>query len=148
MARQPTGELDYSLVRLNNLGQLDVTFALPLPTLHAPPPSAGAEEAGRPAELPPPAVLDQVAAALAAADVSYVCVPRAGAALRRQRPRQRSARNPKLTAPRRASFPSHPVPMQAPAGGSALRAAVLKRDAAAFDVTGASGRRQSSVSRC
>ena len=94
MARQPTGELDYSLVRLNNLGQLDVSFALPLPTLHAPPPSAGAEEAGQPAELPPAAVLDAVAAALAAADVSYVCVPRTRAALRRMPPLQRQSAQP------------------------------------------------------
>ena len=34
--------------------------------------------------------------------------------------------------------------MQAPAGGSALRAAVLKRNAAAFDVTGARRRRSGS----
>jgi hypothetical protein len=80
----PCGELDYSLIRLNNLGQLDVSFALPLPTLPAPPSAAGAEEAGQPAELPSAAVLDQVVAALQAADVSYVCVPRCGAALRRR----------------------------------------------------------------
>ena len=94
MSTGRTGEVDYSLVRLTNLGQLDVSFALPLPTLHAPPPSAGAAEAGRPAELPPAAVLDAVAAALAATDVSYVCVPPAGAALRRRRRRLRRGAQP------------------------------------------------------
>jgi hypothetical protein len=80
----PTGELDYSLIRLNNLGQLDVSFALPLPTLPAPASGAGGDEAGRSAELPPAAVLDTVAALLQAADVSYVCVPSAAPALRRR----------------------------------------------------------------
>jgi len=88
-----TGELDYSLIRLSNLGQLDVSFALPLPTLHAPPASAGAEhEAGPPAGLPSPAVLDRVAALLQAADVSYVCVPRRCACIAAQRARQARAR--------------------------------------------------------
>ena len=149
MSRQPVGELDYSLVQLNNLGQLDVSFALPLPTLHAPPPSAGVDEAGQPAELPPAAVLDAVAAALAAADVSYVCVPAPHAALRRQRPPQLQRTQPylPLTPPRRRSFPTHPLPLQAPVGGSALRAAVLQRNAAAFDVTGAFRRRGNSRHR-
>ena len=88
MASSLTGELDYSLIRLNNLGQLDVSFALPLPTLPPPPSGAGVDEAGQSAELPPAAVLDTVAALLQAADVSYVCVPAAAPALR-ARPLQR-----------------------------------------------------------
>ena len=131
MARQSVGELDYSLVRLNNLGQLDVSFALPLPTLHAPPPSGGAEEAGMPAELPPAAVLDAVAAALAAADVSYVCVPAPRAALRRQRPalRQRAQPYLRLTPPRGAQL-SEPPAADAGAGGrlsAACRGAAAQR---------------------
>ena len=90
----PAGELDYSLIRLSNLGQLDVSFALPLPTLHAPSAVAGAEPAGQSAELPPAAALDQVAAALQAADVSFVCVPLWRAALRRRRRRGRRGEQP------------------------------------------------------
>jgi hypothetical protein len=72
--------LDWSVVRLCNLGQLDVSTTLQLPTLPPPPPPPGAEllPAGSGADISE-AVLAQVAALLAHADISYVCVAHAPA---------------------------------------------------------------------
>jgi hypothetical protein len=146
------GELiDWSVVRLCNLGQLDVCGALPLPTLPPPAPPPGAELAGNGADVSE-AVLTQVAALLARADVSYVCVPRArppraaaaatdGCVLQRTHARDAHACNPKaLFADARRvsrSFPNRALPMDARRGGGAVHEAVLARCATAFAVEGA-----------
>ncbi len=64
--------LDFGMVRLVNLGQSDVSGALPLPLLPLPPPPAGAEPRGGGADVAPAAV-SQMVAMLHHADVSYMC---------------------------------------------------------------------------
>jgi hypothetical protein len=69
--------LDFSAVRLSNLGQTDVTPCLPLPCVHLPAPPPGADAGlsdANAADVSAP-VLAQVAALLAKTDVSHLCVP-------------------------------------------------------------------------
>lgn len=75
-ASRPPPTLDWSLVHVHSVGQLDVTPGLPLPCVPEPPGGAAAAQAGASSTLAPePRLVAAVVELLAAVDTSHMCAP-------------------------------------------------------------------------
>ena len=146
-ASRPPPPLNWSLVHVCSVGQVDVTPGLPLPCVPEPAAAGGASQVGASSTLVPgPRLVAAVAELLASVDTSHMCAVLCGvthtcAVAASPLPLlTRETDAPCCCLPTRPcdtqSHAAQPVSEALPAGGSALLCAVQKQLPDAFSVAG------------